>query len=228
MAAEPSDWFASPQFATQLEARVVDDSGSEPRIHGFGVRSDLAKHFAVADVMFLALTGEEPLPRQSESLRRALVLLAPIGAGSAPSHLGILAHMVARDYAASLASSAAALAERAATVVADRTLLLAALREDRLPRELPLAPEEEEAALEIATLFADCSEVAKRPWFVRLDATSAAIAVLFECGLTDNWQLESMLFWAWAPCVMAEMGTRARDPMDAYPINLPRFRYVER
>jgi hypothetical protein len=226
VSATESDWFSHPRFATQLEARVVDTSGEEPRIHGFGVRSDLARHFSFADVIALSLTGVEPSERASDALRRALVVLSPTDVGSAPAHLGVLVHLVSRDYASSVASASALLAERAAATLAERAELLQALREGREPAatasQLEAANAEGE---EVAGLFAQCSDFAQTPWFARLDATSAALVVLFECGLVENWQLQSALFLAWCPCTMAELGTRGSDPIESYPINLPKFRY---
>ncbi len=227
MSQRDPDWFAQPRFASQLDARVVDERGAEPRIHGFGVRSDLVQHFSFADVVFLALTAKEPTERTSSALRRALILLAPVGAGSAPAHLGTLAHLVSRDHSTSIASATAVLAARAANCIAERAALLQSLGEERPPPPDWRVPDAESADPSLPASFSEWSELAKQPWFSTLDALSAAIAVLFECGLEESWQLESMLFIAWCPCVLGEMGPRGRDSLESYPINVPRFRYVQ-
>ncbi len=222
-----TDWFDHPSFANQLDARVVDERHAEPRIRGFEVLSDLVPHFSFVDLLLMSMTGKEPSARTSEALRRAMVILAPLSAGSAPTHLGILAELISRNHASSVAAGAAALAERAEAYVADRAPLLQALRSGGVPTVGVTGPEETSSD-ELVRLFEGCAEVALQPWFPRLDRVSAALSVLYECGLTESWQLESALYLAWSPCMLAEMGTRRKDPMENYPINVPRFRHVSR
>jgi len=219
------DWFEDSRFATQLGARVVDRSGAEPRIQGFDVTSDLARHFTFAEMALIALTGAEPTETVSTALQRALVLLSPIGVESAPSHLGVLTRLVSQSHAASVGTAANVLAQQAAACVAERAQLLDALREGGVP---VLGTTTGGTTGSLGALFENCSRIAQQPWFVCLDQLSAAIAILFECGLRENWQLESALFLAWCPCVMAEVGSCQNDPIESYPINLPRFRYAKR
>lgn len=227
MTGSDDGWFSSPQFATQLEARVVDHSGADARIHGYQVIGDLARHFSYSEVLLLALTGREPDETRSELFRIAMIALSPIGVGSAPCHLGILAHIVSRSYVSSLAAAAIALAERAASCLAERRGLLERLRAKAAPEAEELGPVQRSVLDDdVLVLLSMHSQLARRPWFVNLDRLTALIVVLYECGLEDDWKLESALFHAWSPCMMAEMGPRGNDPLESYPVNVPRFKYV--
>jgi hypothetical protein len=220
-------WFSHPQFATRLDARVVDESGSDARIHGYEVTGDLSRHFSFSDVLLLSLTGEEPDEHKSKAFGRALIALTPISVASAPCHVGALAHLVSRSYASSIAAASIVLAEHASTCVKERRCLLDYLRgsDGAYPNRLRV-PDAPACHADLLALLVSHSDVARQPWFGELDRLSALLAVFHECGLHQDWQLESALFTAWCPCMMAEIGTRGADPLESYPINVPRFKYV--
>ena len=49
------------EWPDTLAAHVVDDcEGAPPRIHGYDVESDLARHYPFSTTVVLALTGELP------------------------------------------------------------------------------------------------------------------------------------------------------------------------
>lgn len=223
---EPEDWFSQPRFGKKLKAYVVDAGRPDPTIHGFAVCQDLARNFSFGDAALLSLTGEEPAPAASQLFNQLLVLLMPLGIAAAPTHSGALAHQFSGDFASSLASAWVVATERARSVVQAREPLLRFLRSARsIPAPAGIQSLETETALHAQRSLEGQCEAASEPWFQDLDQTSALLAALFECGLTEAWQWESALCLAWSPCVMAEIAAHGKQPLESYPINLPRYDY---
>lgn len=79
-------------FPEQLTARLVTP-GERPRIGGYDVESDLARHYAFSDLLFLSLTGELPDARESAVLGVALGFLAPVSIAHASTHGASLARL---------------------------------------------------------------------------------------------------------------------------------------
>jgi len=62
-------------FPEQLSARVVTP-GANPRLHGYDVEGDLARHYQPSDLLFLLLIGELPAAPVSRAFSVALMFLA--------------------------------------------------------------------------------------------------------------------------------------------------------
>lgn len=103
-------------WPSTLTARVVSP-GADPRIHGYAVESDLARHYRFSDVVFLSLTGELPTDEQSRTFERALILLSPITIAEAPSHAASLSRVCDASHSAVIGTGAIALAEQARFIV---------------------------------------------------------------------------------------------------------------
>src|SRR5258708_5243088 len=78
-------------WPSQLTARVVD-GGFRPRILGYDVQTDLARHYSFAEVVLLCLCGEVPTREVGRAFEIALSFLAPVSAAEAPAHAAGLAH----------------------------------------------------------------------------------------------------------------------------------------
>lgn len=111
--------FDQVSWPNTITARVVQP-GEDPRIHGYAVSADLAKHYGFSDVVFLTLTGELPTDEQSAKFARALILLSAISVGEAPSHAASLARVCDGSDSAVIGTAAIALSEQARVAVAER------------------------------------------------------------------------------------------------------------
>src|SRR5579862_485636 len=89
----------------ELRGNVVTP-GSRPRMHGYDVEGDLARHYRSSDVVLLALTGELPSDEQSIAFDVALTFLAPLSVAEAPAHVAALAHITGSRSSAILGVSA--------------------------------------------------------------------------------------------------------------------------
>jgi hypothetical protein len=168
--------FSQNPWPDKLTARVVQP-GDDPRIHGYAVAADLAKHYRFSDVIFLSITGELPTEDQSAKFERALILLSPISVAEAPSHAASLARVCDGSNSAVIGTGAMALAEQARFAVAER----------------------------------------KHPVF----------ALLAECGIEREDQLQAIWVAARVAVVAAEGLATPPASFREYPLNLPEIRYEE-
>lgn len=85
----------SQRWPDQLDALAVTPLGS-PRLFGYDVDSDLARHVGFADIVFLAVTGDLPTEARSRGFELALTMLAPMSVPSTrfmrPFSLASVAH----------------------------------------------------------------------------------------------------------------------------------------
>ncbi len=173
--------FDEHAWPAKLTARVVSPE-PDPRIHGYAVRSDLARHYRFSDVVFLSLTGELPTEEQSSTFEQALILLAPISVAEAPSHAASLARVCDASHSAVLGTGAIALAEQARFMVRNG-------RDD--------------------------------------ETLSPIFAMLAECGIERDEQLEAVWLVARIAVVAAEGLATPPASFRDYPLNLPAVRYEE-
>lgn len=110
--------FSQNPWPSKLTARVVSP-GADPRIHGYAVQDDLARHYRFSDVIYLSLTGELPTDAQSRMFEQVLIRLSPISVGEAPSHAASLARVCDGSNSAVIGTGAMALAEQARFVVSE-------------------------------------------------------------------------------------------------------------
>jgi len=87
-------------WATQLQSHVVTPEAS-PRIHGYDVEGDLAKHYSFADTMMLCVLGEIPSDSKRRAIEIAMQFLAPMSIAHAPTHAGMLTRLCGATTSAS-------------------------------------------------------------------------------------------------------------------------------
>jgi hypothetical protein len=218
----------SGSFPETLTARVVTP-GERPRIHGYDVEGDLARHYGPTDVLLLSLTGELPSPAAAAALRVALTFAAPVSVAHASTHAAVLARLCGSTVSSIIGVTAIALAEQARVVLDEHRALLAWLVAPT--SELPLEHRARNAAdSESVHRLRDALEHTglSVPNLALGPARDAAILlVLAACGLRRREQLEGALVTARLPGAFAEaMAERVVD-FAHYPINLPRYRYEE-
>lgn len=247
--------FDRERWPERLAARVVSP-GAAPRLHGYDVAADLARHYGIADVAWLALCGELPDDAQRAAFSTALVLLAPTHLGQAPAHAAFLSRLIGALPAATVGVAAAGLGELARTERNALAPWLAWLdansdRDDDDDDDggdddvsaVPAcarAPQGDESSAARAPLAADAQhwlDLQMRSWFgdarglrargVALHRTACAYAILHRLGLTEPLAVELLATWARLPAVIAEASFAKPGAVRSYPARVPDYRYVD-
>ncbi|MBX3271963.1 MAG: hypothetical protein KF729_16970 [Sandaracinaceae bacterium] len=217
----PIDQMPVPEHLT---ARVVEP-GAAPRLHGYDVQDDLARHYGLGEVVLLALTGELPDRAAGRAIDVLLVFAAPITIAEAPSHAAALARLCSAKPSSVAAVAAIGLAEQARFRLEALAPLLAWLASGR---DGPPPEETEDAATARLheTLRSVGAAVSARD--AALPVGAAIVAGLFELGLREPWQIEAALNCARWPIAIAEAMSNTPGALGTYPIRLPEFELVRR
>jgi hypothetical protein len=216
-----------PIWPERLAARVVDP-GPVPRIHGFDVEGDLARHYGFAEIALLALTGEAPDRAAGRAFEIALAFLAPVTARLASVHAAGLARLCGANGTGIAGVAAVGLAEEARVLLADHLDLLRWL-DDVVPPVPPAfrcqGEDERRRVADLARLLAESGFDGSR--LEGLGSIPALIAVLHACGLRDPERISAALILSRLPCALAEALAVRPLAFGDYPVGLPPFRYVE-
>jgi hypothetical protein len=215
-------------FPETLSARVVTP-GPRPRLHGYDVEADLARHYTATDIAFLTLTGELPAPEVSAALGIAFAFLAPVSVAHASVHAAVLARTCGTTSSSTLGVAAIALAEQARVLLDDHAAWLAWLAApSALFPELYRAADASDAAASARLREALSAVGFRAAWLAEKPTRSAALlGVLYACGLKGRGQLEAAVVTARLPTAFAEaMAVKVAD-FNQYPTNLPRYAYEE-
>jgi hypothetical protein len=215
-------------WPSQLSARVVE-GGVVPRIFGYDVQADLARHYSFGEIILLCLSGEPPAREVGKAFEIALSFLAPVSVAEAPAHAAGLAQLLGADPSGVIACAAIGLSERARHIVAQHASLLEWLAspEGHLPAEVTRVDDEQAEAIARLSRALEDSGVevpllARRPTLM-----AGLLAVLYKCGLRRAAQLEAALCVAGWPAVLGEAFAVPPYAFFTYPMNLPAYRYVE-
>lgn len=218
----------------KLTATVVSP-GEAPRLAGYDVAADLARHYGMAEVAWLALRGELPAPHEREAFEAALVLLSPVHIGEAPAHAAFLSRLLAAEPSATIAVAAVGLGELGRTEHRELgpwlAWLEAAAAEAAEATPLP--------ACALATSPAAAApawlDAAMRRWFgptrglpsASLHRVACAHAILHRLGFREPLALELLTSWARLPAVIAEALAAVPGAVRSYPARLPDYRYLD-
>lgn len=104
--------FDREPWPDKLTANVVSP-GATPRLHGYDVAGDLARHYGIADVAWLSLRGELPSDDERAAFETALILLSPTHIGQAAAHAAFLSQLIGALPSATIAVAAVGLGELA-------------------------------------------------------------------------------------------------------------------
>jgi hypothetical protein len=212
-----------------LTARVVSP-GPAPRIHGYAVVDDLARHAGAAEVAWLTLRGELPTASERAAFEVAIALLAPVHIGQAPAHAAFLARISGAPTDATVAIGAIGLAELA--------------RHERIALEPWWAWLDGAGADEVpACARADADAPAPsawldaqlRGWFgegrglpaAPLHRLAGAHALLHRLGLRDPLVRDAIAVWARLFAVVAEAAHAGVGAVRTYPARVPDYQYVD-
>lgn len=211
----------SREWPTELLARAVE-GGPTPRLFGFDVEGDLARHYRFSDVLLLALTGELPSDGRSRAFEVALVFASSMSVAEAPVHAAVLARLCGARPGGVLSAASLTLAEHASRLLEKldgATADPASLGEEHKARD-----EGERASVaRLAELVRGCVEVPVLEADPGRDL--AIVAVLEACGLTTAMQITSALVIARLTSALAEAGQTKPGDFGTYPIDTPHFEY---
>ncbi len=245
----PFDREAWPEH---LATRVVSPDAA--RVQGYDVAGDLARHYGIADVAWLAICGELPDETQRAAFDTALVLLAPTHLGQAPAHAAALSRLIGALPAATVGVAAVGLGElarserdalapwlrwlddaaaaadvNAAGAVGEVPACARAAQPDDAPHDA--APHDAIESID-AQRWLDAQ---LRSWFgearglpdVPLHRTAVAYAILHRLGFTEPLAVEALATWARLPAVIAEAAFLRPGAIRSYPARVPDYRYVD-
>jgi len=217
------------QWPQRLIAHVTQPS-SEPRIHGFDVQRDLARHYSFAEVVLVALTGSAPTAEVGRAFEIALTFLSPTTVNEAPAHATCLARICGTRTAGLVGVAAIALAEQARALldVHDNVLpkLLIGSLNGMASQFVSRDAAEREAVQRLRDMLNGfCTQVPAIGYDLRLE--TAIIAVMLACGLRKREQIEIAISMARLPTVCAEALSWEPGNLRAYPMALPSFAFEE-
>ncbi|MEP7123374.1 MAG: hypothetical protein ABJE95_20780 [Byssovorax sp.] len=224
--------FDREPWPERLPATVVDPRG-EPRIHGYEVRRDLARHHGIADLAWLAARGELPTATEREAFEVAVIWLAPVHAGEAASHAGILAKLVGALPSAVISTIATGLAELGRTerdALAPWLSWLDAPIGAPPPCAVEAAPDADAADAHAwlvertAVWFGPDAALPESPVLGRV---AGGHALLHRLGLRDPQLVEGVVTWARLLIVIAETASLRAGAVRDYPARLPDYQYVD-
>lgn len=248
---EPIDPFAPPYvgpfdrepWPRRLTAHVVSP-GAEPRLHGYDVTGDLARHYDMSAVVWLALRGELPTEHERAAFDTALVLLAPTHVGQAPGHAAYLSRLIGAAPVSSVAIAAVGLGELARTERQAMAPWLAWLERDPGDAgEVPACALTAEPVAEGLESSSAVEAIEARAWLDAkmlewfgergalparpLHRIACAYAILHRLGWRAELAFELLLVWARMPAVLAEASFARPGAVRDYPARLPDYRYVD-
>jgi hypothetical protein len=209
-----------------LRANVVTP-GPEPRLHGYDVERDLARHYHFSDVSLLALSGELPSDEKLAAFDTAMSFLAPLSVAEAPTHAAIIARLCGATSPGVLGVGVVALAERAHDIVSGSASLLRWLASPEQPLDPACLCESDRGAVDRLRDTLAGRGVRVGALDQPLSRQSALLAVLWYAGLTRPAQMEAALVLASLASVVAEAHTHEVASFRTYPMQLPPFEYED-
>lgn len=214
----------STTWPEHLTSRAVDGT----RLFGYDVQEDLARHYRLSDVLFLALTGELPDDACGRAFETALVFASTMSAGKAPIHATMLARLCGARSGGIFSIAALSLGEDAESLVARVSEVLAGIEalegNGVLPDDLRAIDDEDRRS--VARLREHVEDLVVAPMLEKDPSLDAALVAVFHaCGVHEPFSIVAALVIGRLPSALAE--ARLTKPADfrSYPMNTPRFVY---
>ncbi len=221
--------FDEVPWPTQLLARVVTP-GPSPRVHGYDVESDLARHHRFVDVVLLSLVGELPSAAEGAAFDVALTFLAPLAVTEAPTHAAVLARTCAGKTSSIVATAAIGLGELARHTLEAHASFLTFLEggaRGPLPEEAQAIGDDDRASTARLRLVIAKASLTVPGLEADVGRVAGLLAVLHACGIRRAEQLEVALTLARLTTTTAEALAAKPAGFREYPLGLPPFRYEE-
>ncbi|HEY3820045.1 MAG TPA: hypothetical protein VGL81_22925 [Polyangiaceae bacterium] len=197
----------------KITAHVVAP-GHRPRVHGYDVEGDLARHYSFTDTVLLALTGELPSEAQSSAFEVAMQFLSPSPVNEAPAHAAVIVRICNVLTSAIVGTAAITLGEQArATVEGEQATR-------------PVSPEERASVERLRDVLRSRGVLVPTIEY-DLGRTAALIATLRFAGLERAEQIEAAIVLARLPAAVSEAFATPTHSYRDYPADLPAVRYME-
>jgi len=215
-------------FPAHLTARVITP-GERPRVHGYDVEADLARHYQASDLLFLLLLGELPKAPVSRAFSVALMFLAPVSVAHASTHAAVVGRLCDAPSRSMFGVAAIGAAEHASSLLDEHRELLVWLLSPRgpLPERFRARDEADVAAVQRLTAALEPTGLSIPALAEGPSRDAALLMVLFAVGFTVRERLEAAIMLARLPSGIAEALAERPTNFGNYPINLPRFTYTE-
>lgn len=212
-------------WAETITARVVEP-GPSPRVHGYDVQRDLAVHYGLADLGWLAVQGELPPDEAHRAAFEAvLAFLAPVPVSEGPAHAGALARTMATHPSGVAGIVAVTLAEQVRHALAAHESLWPWLRGEADAPPSALVRGEAEPGVERLQALLSTHGVEPRVFEVPTSLRTALLGCLWHLGFRSPEALTAVWQWARLPCALAESFAARPGRLVEYPMNVPAFRY---
>jgi hypothetical protein len=215
------------EWPEKLTARVVTP-GPGPRLHGYDVEGDLARHYTFPETVLLALTGRVPSADEARAFDVALHFACPAPAQEAPTHAAILARMCVASTSQIQGSAAIALGEQARVLVAEHAAwieMLAGPLSEAPAAYRATSDDERESVERLRRALRGTIDIP----VLQLDVgrSPALLATFHACGLKTAEVIECALVLAKLPIAMAEALATPAGSYRQYPLQLPTIAYAE-
>jgi hypothetical protein len=213
-------------WESQLSARVIEGAPDADRVYGYAVVSDLARHYAYSDVVYLAITGELPDDRSAQLFRTALTASAPASVRDASAHGAVLARVSAASVATSIAVGAIGAAAEVQDLVERHAELFGwfAARTAETPPAFRAESDDWVGALLESVRGIDPQPDLPRPDMTR---DAAVIALMCAAGVRTPDQVMAALLMSRLCGISAEVLATGPQHFWNYPVQVPATRYVE-
>ena len=183
--------------------------------------TDIARHYAFSDLIYLGIVGELPGKATSHVFHVAMCAAAPVSVAEASTHAAVLARLSGSTFASALATGVLIAADRARFIVAEHAPLLAWLAQ---PTESPPAQFCGDADTAWVANASAVSGVALEPTLRR---AAALLALFHAAGIVKPEQLEAAIVAAQVASISAEALQTGPQHLAQYPVKTPPYRYVE-
>jgi hypothetical protein len=212
----------------KLTARVVAP-GDTPRLHGYDVEGDLARHYSFVETVLLSLTGELPSPPQARAFEIALQFLSPATVNEAPTHAAVIVRICNVLTSAILGTAAIGLGEEARASLVQHEGWLRCLDAGATAAAAEWAPQSqaERASVERLRDALLGAGVVVPILNGNIGRTPAILATLRFAGLQRAEQMEVAFVLARLPATLAEALATPSHSYRDYPVDLPAVRYTE-
>jgi hypothetical protein len=212
----------------KLTARVVAP-GPTPRLLGYDIEEDLARHYSFAETTLLSLTGELPSPAQARAFEVALHFLSPASVNEAPTHAAVVARICNVLTSAVTGTAAIGLAEQARHALAAHANWWRHLESGEVEAVAEWTPRNDDERRSVQRLREALRGLGVEMPILDQDLgrTAALLATLRFAGLTRTEQLEATFVIARLPSAIAEALATPSHSYRDYPVDLPPVRYAE-
>src|SRR5690606_1734601 len=189
-----------------------------------------ARHYAFHEIALLALGGEAPSVQKGALFAAALSFGCRVSVAEAPVHAASLARRYTSRSSGVSAVAAIGLAESARRQIEQAAPVLGWLESgctEPFPEQRRPADDDERRRVEQLREVLRGSGAYPAALDRDLAMIDAVLICLWLSGLRQRWQLEAALVWARFPLALAEAFAPQAGALGDYPINLPRFQFVE-